>query len=126
MKHTHVSVRIHCVFSTKDRRAAVPEELLPRLWAFIGGIARRLGMKAIAVGGAQDHVHILLLLSATIALAQAVQALKANSWRWLHENTAKSFEWQEGYAAFSLSISQTEATVAYILHQRDHHARRPF
>jgi len=126
MRHTHVSIRIHCVFSTKERRPSIPEDLQPRLWAFIGGIARRIGAKAIAVGGMSDHVHVLLLLPATMALAKAVQTLKANSSRWLHETTGKPFEWQEGYAAFRVSISQTDATVAYIHNQREHHARRGF
>ena len=126
VKHTHVSVRIHCGFSTKGRSPSIPDALQPRLWAFMGGIARRLGMKAIAVGGTRDHVHILLLLPPTIALAKAVQALKANSSRWLHQTTGKPFVWQEGYAAFSVSISQTEATVAYIHNQREHHVRRGF
>jgi len=67
-----------------------------------------------------------LLLAATMALAKAVQTLKANSSRWLHETTGKPFEWQEGYAAFSVSISQTDATVAYIRNQRQHHAKRGF
>jgi len=60
-------------------------------------------MKAISVGGMRDHVHILLLLPPTITLAKAVQAIKANSSRWMHETTGKPFEWQEGYAAFSLA-----------------------
>ena len=126
MRHTHVSIRIHCVFSTKERRPSIPEDLQPRLWAFIGGIARRIGAKAIAVGGMSDHVHVLLLLPATMALAKAVQTLKANSSRWLHEVTGKPLEWQEGYAAFSVSISHTDATVAYIHNQREHHAKRGF
>ena len=126
MKHTHVSVRIHCVFGTKDRQPVIAEEFQPRLWQFLGGIARRLEMKAIAVGGTRDHVHILLLLPPTIPLAEAVQKLKANSSRWMREQTGKRFEWQEGYAAFSVSISHTDATVAYILNQRAHHARRGF
>jgi REP-associated tyrosine transposase len=126
MKHTRVSVRVHCVFSTKNRAMAIPEALQPRTWAFIGGIARRLGTKAIAVGGMSDHVHILLLLSPTISLAETVQKIKANSSRWLHEQTGRPFQWQEGYAAFSVSISHTDATVAYILNQRKHHERRTF
>ncbi len=126
VKHTRTSIRIHCVFSTKGRRATIPEDLQPRLWAFIGGIARRLGMKAITVGGTANHIHILLLLPPTIALAKAVQALKANSSRWLHEVTGRPFDWQEGYAAFSVGISQTDATVAYIRRQREHHSKRGF
>ena len=126
MKHTRVSLRVHCIFSTKDRRPAIPETLQARTWAFIGGIARNLGMKAIAVGGMADHAHILLLLAPTMPLAEAVQKIKANSSRWLREQTGKPFQWQEGYAAFSVSISHTDATVAYILNQRKHHERRSF
>ena len=114
------------MFSTKGRYPSIPDELQSRLWAFMGGTARRLGMKAIAVGGMRDHVHILLSLPPTIALAKAVQTLKANSSRWLHQTTGRPFEWQEGYAAFSVSISQTDATVAYILNQHEHHTKHGF
>ena len=81
-------------------------------------------MTAIAVGGMADHVHILLLLPPTIATA--VQKLKANSSRWIHQQTGRPFQWQEGYSAFSVSISQTDATVDYILHQKEHHQKRGF
>ena len=126
MKHTRVSLRVHCIFSTKDRRPAIPVALQPRAWAFVGGIARNLGIKAIAVGGIADHVHLLLLLSPTVTLAETVQKIKANSSRWLREQTGRPFQWQEGYAAFSVSISHTDATVAYILNQVEHHRKRTF
>lgn len=126
MKHTRVSVRIHCVFGTKERCPTIPERLQARLWAFIGGIARRLGMTAIEVGGYRDHVHVLLLLPPTFALATAIQKIKANSSRWLHEQTGVSFQWQEGYGAFSIGISQTDRTIDYIRRQAEHHRRRGF
>lgn len=111
MDHTRVSLRVHCIFSTKHRRPTIPDNLQQRLFEYVGGIVRRLGMKAIAVGGIDDHLHVLLLLSPSVALATAVQKIKANSSRWLHEITGKPFQWQEGYAAYSVSISQTEPTV---------------
>lgn len=126
MPHTRVSVRVHCVFGTKNREHRIPCDLQPRAWAFIGGIARNLDMTAISVGGVADHVHILLLLPATIPLATAIQKIKANSSRWMHEQTGREFQWQDGYAAFSIGISQTDATVRYIERQREHHARRGF
>ena len=97
-----------------------------RAWAFIGGIARNIGATAIAVGGIADHVHILLMLPPTMALSATIQKIKANSSRWMHEQTSRPFEWQEGYAAFSVGIVQTDQTVEYILHQKEHHARRTF
>jgi putative transposase len=126
VSHNRVSLRVHCIFSTKDRDCTIPQDLQDRAWAFIGGIARNIGMTAIAVGGIADHVHILLLLPPTSALSAAIQKIKANSSRWIHEQTRRPFDWQEGYAAFSVGIAQTDATVEYILHQKEHHQRRGY
>jgi hypothetical protein len=79
----------------------------PRLHEYIGGIARKSEMAGLAVGGVADHVHILLSLSRTVAVAKAVQRLKAGSSKWLKESAqgVKDFALQEGYAAFSVSLS---------------------
>jgi Transposase IS200 like len=70
-----------------------------RLWPYLGGIARENKMKTLAIGGAADHVHILVSLPATLSIAKALQPLKGNSSKWIHETFPKmrSFEWQEGY-----------------------------
>jgi len=77
--HSYVSSLVHFVFSTKERRATISPEFQERLWAFIGGIARENKMKALAVGGTDDHVHILLALPATMAIAKAIQLIKGGS-----------------------------------------------
>jgi len=59
---THVSELIHGVFSTQQRRNLIPAEVKPVLWAFMGGIARKSGFKALMVGGTENHVHTLLSL----------------------------------------------------------------
>ena len=124
--HTRVSVRVHYIFSTKDRTPAIPQELEARLWAYIGGIARKLDGAALAVGGVEDHVHTLILMPPTISVAEMIQKIKANSSRWMREQTGKRFEWQEGYAAFSVSMSHTDATIRYIQTQREHHKKKSF
>jgi putative transposase len=85
-------------------------------------------MKALAIGGAADHVHVLLSLSATLSVAKAMQLLKGNSSKWIRETFPKmrSFAWQEGYGAFSVGISGVDATVAYIGNQMEHHRERSF
>jgi len=97
-----------------------------RLWSFLGGIARQNGFKTIAIGGTDNHIHILLSLSATMPLAKAVQLLKGGSSKWLNETIKPRFEWQQGYGAFSVSISQQDQTVAYINSQPEHHRKRNF
>jgi len=85
-------------------------------------------MKALAIGGAADHVHVLLSLPATLSVAKAMQLLKGNSSKWIRETFPKmrSFAWQDGYGAFSVGISGVDATVAYIGNQMEHHRERSF
>jgi putative transposase len=126
MAHTCVSGLYHCVFSTKDRRKTISPELQSPLWAYLGGIARSNGMTAIAVGGVDDHVHVLLSLPAVMPLAKAVQLLKGGSSKWVHDNHTGDFAWQSGYGAFTVSISQVDTTVAYIRNQAEHHRKRDY
>lgn len=128
MPHSYVSCLMRCVFSTSHRHRSIPEDLQQRLWPFIGGIARENGIKALAIGGTDDHVHILLSLPATIPVAKAMQLIKGSSSKWIHETfpTQRDFAWQESYGAFSVSVSQVEATIAYIRNQREHHRKKTF
>jgi REP element-mobilizing transposase RayT len=126
--HSFVSCQIHCVWSTKKRAPFLDSDLRERLWPYLGGIARENQIKAIAVGGVADHVHILISLPGTISVSKAIQLLKGNSSKWIHETFPKlnSFGWQEGYGAFSIGVSAMEATISYIRNQEEHHRKRTF
>jgi putative transposase len=126
VSHTYVSELIHCVFSTKHRRNLIPAEVQPQLWAFLGGVARKNGFKALIVGGTENHVHILLSLPATMPLAKAMQLVKGASSHWMNETFKGEFAWQEGYGAFTLGVSQKGDTIAYIQNQAEHHRKRKF
>lgn len=124
MSHAHVANFVHCVFSTKDRRNLISSEI-PKLCAYLIGIARNLHITVIAVGGMPNHIHLLIATPPAMALAVAVQKLKANSSRWLGDQ-GLSFEWQKGYAAFSVSPSSVETVTNYIRNQERHHQSRTF
>ena len=126
MSHTYTSDLFHCVFSTKERRNLIKEDFQPRLWSFLGGIARKNGFKTIAVGGTANHVHIPLSLPSTIPLAKSVQLLKGGSSKWINEIEGGRFAWQEGYGAFTVGISQRADTIRYINSQHEHHRKRSF
>ncbi len=128
MAHTYISNLMHCVWSTKDRRKLISADLQQRLWPFIGGIARQNDMKALAVGGVEDHIHILLSLPATLPVSKAVQLIKGGSSKWVSETFPSfgDFAWQEGYGAFSISVSHVEDTIVYIKKQAEHHRKKTF
>ena len=125
MAHRYSDVLVHCVFSTKERRDLIPQEMLPKLWKYFAGIGRNHGITVIAAGGTSNHSHLLIVLPPDKAPAKAVQVLKANSSRWLREH-GLDFTWQEGYGAFSVSSSNKDAVRNYIEHQAEHHQKRSY
>lgn len=126
MPNSYVRNHVHVVFSTKGRARVIREELQPELWAYMAGIARNHGMHALAIGGMDDHVHALVHIPGSMSIAKAVQVLKANSSRWINAGRKGRFEWQEGYAAFSVSRSQIPRLMKYIANQKEHHKKRDF
>jgi REP element-mobilizing transposase RayT len=127
MSHTYCCSLTHCVFSTKDRAKIVAPEIQPRLWAYMGGIARDHGMKALEIGGTEDRVHLLLSLPSSMPIATAMREIKSVSSHWMNGVCMiEGFEWQEGYGAFSIGQAQIGATIAYIGNQNEHHRKRDF
>jgi REP element-mobilizing transposase RayT len=128
MGHTYTNLVTHVVFSTKDRLPYLLDDRRNDVFAYIGGIVRELKGAALNVNGAADHVHVLLRLPAVLALAKAVEIMKANSSRWIHEYRVlhRTFGWQAGYAAFSVSESSVEKVSRYITNQEAHHRKLSF
>ena len=128
MGNTYTSLYIHYIFSTQNRLPLIVPEIQDRLWPYMAGIAKNNNMKALAVGGMPDHIHILLSLSATISISKTIQIIKGNSSKWINENfdTSDHFSWQKGYGAFTVNISILQDTVRYIQNQAVHHRRKSF
>jgi REP element-mobilizing transposase RayT len=115
------------VFSTKDRHPFIVDEWRVRLHEYLGGLIRAADGIPEAIGGTADHVHLLVGLRATHPLASFVQDIKQTSSRWIHETLGvKNFAWQQGYGAFTVSISNRDAVKEYIANQAEHHQTKTF
>ncbi len=128
MANTYSSLFYHVVFSTKHRQNFIHQEIENRVWAYIGGIARKHKSTAIQVGGIENHIHALILSPPVNAPSQIAQWLKGDSSKWIHAEFVdlKKFAWQDGYGAFSVSKSKVPDVVEYIKNQREHHGREDF
>ncbi len=128
MANPYTSLHYHLVFSTKERQHFIMGEAKERLWAFIGGIARNHGLKALCVGGTEDHIHVLLMVPPTMTPSKMVQLVKGGSSRWMHETfpRMRQFAWQDGYGAFTVGKSQVPEIMQYIQQQAEHHRGKTF
>lgn len=128
MAHSFVSQLMHCVFSTKERRPIITPVLQTRLFPYIGGIARENNFKLLGAGGVYDHIHLLISLQKALSISKAMQLIKGASSKWIHDTFPehRSFEWQEGYGAFSVSIRNKSNVINYINNQAEHHKKQDF
>ena len=128
MANTYSSLHYHVLFSTKSREPWIAPTIEERIWRFIGGIARKHKMRALQVGGVEDHIHALVTAAPTMAPSQIAQVLKGESSKWIHAefSTLRNFAWQDGYAAFTVSKSNIPKVIRYIQSQREHHRRKTF
>ena len=126
MPSTHVSLRYHVVFSTKNRLPFIENTWRTRLHEYLGGTVRGLGGVPLQVGGVDDHVHLLVGLKAIHAVSDIVREVKKASNSWVQEALDRKFQWQEGYGAFTVSRSDVGEVTDYIASQEEHHRKRTF
>ena len=127
MPSTHTSLHYHLVFSTKNREPWFEADFRTKLFPYLGGIVKGLEGHPHAVGGVNDHVHLLVGLKPTSCLADAMREVKAQSSHWIKEQLMmSSFAWQEGYGAFSVSAPDLEKVRNYVLKQEAHHRETSF
>ena len=111
----------HIVFGTKYRKPIITSGCREELYRYMGGVIRDKDGCSVEIGGVDGHVHVLARLSAVHAVAAVVRELKANSSKWMSEKFTRSFEWQKGYGAFTVSFDRTESVTDYIRNQEKHH-----
>jgi putative transposase len=127
MPSTHTSLHCHLIFSTKERLPMIAQEWRENLHAYMGGIVKGLDGVALAIGGIEDHIHLLIGLKSPHRLDYFLRDLKADSSEWVHKEVGKkTFAWQKGYGAFSVSPSNIEGVKRYIFKQAEHHRRKTF
>jgi putative transposase len=124
---TYLSLHYHLVFSTRNRTLTISDEWANRLHEYLGGTVQGLGGVPQCVGGAADHVHLLVGLKATHCLADFLRELKKAASAWVRtEMGDRDFAWQDGYSAFTVSANARDAVWRYIARQAEHHRTQSY
>jgi REP element-mobilizing transposase RayT len=122
MPSAHTELYLHLVWSTLQRHPFITAELQPRIFGAICDQCRKMKADVIAIGGMPDHTHLLLRSPPTISVAEIAQRVKGASSHVANQAAgARSFRWQDGYGAFTVSRSILPRVRAYVLDQERHH-----
>jgi putative transposase len=113
----------HVIWAIRNKETRLSKTIRVVLFAHLQKTAEEKGIKIIQVGGADDHVHVLVQLHPAQNLAQVIRQLKAESSDWLNATQLlpQGFEWEEEYAAYSVSPSAVKQVMDYLDRQEEYH-----
>ena len=128
MPQSLVKNYLHITFSTKGRVPLIGKSIQEKLYEYLAGICNDMECYAIEIGGVEDHVHILCLLSKKMTLIKLLENVKKNSSKWMKTQGEQyqNFYWQIGYGAFSVNPSEFEIVRRYIQNQEKHHRKKSY
>ena len=130
MPQSVAKVHVHIVYSTKNRKPYLDSpELRAELYAYKATILKNnVDSPAIVIGGVEDHVHALCLLSRKFAIMKVIEDMKKETSKWLKKQDSKfdDFAWQSGYGIFGVSESNIPQVKQYISSQEEHHKKLTF
>ena len=123
--HNNIQIFVHIVFSTKHRLAVLQDTDRKEVHAIMCAKAKERGLTVIAINSAEDHIHVLGVISGTCVLSNAVRDMKAYSSKAINERntTTRPFRWQSGYYARSVNPNDVDIVKNYIDRQREHHTQ---
>jgi putative transposase len=123
MPQSLASILVHIVFSTKNREPLIQPEIEPELFPCMAKLCQSVNSHALLINGTKDHVHMLVNLGRTVAIADLVEEVKSHSSGWIKSKGPDyhHFYWQSGYGAFSIGQSGVEGLKKYIATQKEHH-----
>ncbi len=128
MANTYTQIHLQFIFAVKYRETVIHSTWKDDLYKYITGIVQNHKHKMLSINGMPDHVHILIGMRPTQSVSDLMQDIKGSSSKWINENhfLKRKFEWQEGYGAFSYSVSHVPAVITYIKNQKEHHRKKSF
>jgi REP element-mobilizing transposase RayT len=125
MRAPFTQLYLHCVWATWDRQPLLTPQLEQPIYAAILAKCHELKCEPLAIGGTSDHVHLLIRLHTTVAVADLLKEIKgASSHLATHVlSPDQFFKWQGAYGAFTLRKEDVLVVKSYIERQKEHHAR---
>ena len=116
----------HIVFRPHGNAPVITEAYERDLYMYIYGFCKKGQCVLYRINGMPDHIHMLVSIHPTIALASFVHDLKIATGNFMRANRdmfPKYESWESTYGAFTYSEADKEKVINYIINQKEHHRR---
>jgi len=116
----------HLIWSTKYRQPLLTPTIEPVIYGHLRNKALNLGAIVYAIGGVEDHVHMVVAIPPKLAVSKFVGQVKAVASTKFNKSDISDtpFFWQAEYGAFSFDKKRLPNYVAYVQNQKQRHANQ--
>lgn len=114
----------HIVWATKEREPFIVPEIEQKLSHYIISKSDQFGCIIHQVNGMPDHIHLIVSIPPTLAIAEYIRKIKGSSSNYLNKILTHRFQWQNGYGVFSVGIKNLEVAINYVKKQKEHHKNK--
>jgi putative transposase len=123
MRQAYTQMYLHLVWATWDRLPLVREGFRQAIYGCIQEQVQKHRCEVLAIGGMEDHMHLLIRFPTTAQISVVVQHAKGASSNLVTQVLDRGgfFKWQGYYGAFTVAKSQVPRVRDYILRQEEHH-----
>ncbi len=125
---TYTQILYHITFSTKQRKPTLKKENRSKLFKYIWGVLQNKNCHLYRINCVEDHLHIITHLHPTVALSDLIKDIKLSTTQFIKsEKLFPNFDgWQDGYGAFTHSLSDKDMLIEYVKNQEEHHKKVSF
>ncbi len=116
----------HLVWATAARQPTITPIREGALYRYVRDKSHSLESILHALGGTENHIHLIVSIPPKLAIADYVKHIKGGSSRHINHDlppAGSTFAWQQEYGVFSMGQTQLDRAVAYVQHQKLHHAQ---
>jgi putative transposase len=124
-ENSYSEINLHMTWHTKSSLPLIEPEIETKLHAVLRHkILITGGAYFHAVGGTENHVHLVVSIEPELSISDLIGQLKGSSSYYINKLVdRKLLEWQRGYGVVSFGTRDLPWVVNYVLNQKEHHRK---
>lgn len=126
-KNVYSEINLHMTWHTKNNSPVLTDSIDQRVHHYFEHAVREAKHVFFhAVGGTENHVHLVATIPPTLLISEWIGKLKGGSSFYINHEIAnrKLLDWQQGYGVVSFGTKDLKWVIDYVKNQKQHHARR--
>ena len=124
-RNVYSEINLHLTWHTKCDTPVLVDTVEDRTHHYLRHRALQTpGVIVHEVGGTDNHVHLVVSIPPTVAIADWIGELKGACSHHINHEVCnrKVLAWQDGYGVVSFGTRDLPWVVSYVRNQKDHHA----